>query len=40
MATDKQEHSVVHLELNGEHYYLGNVKALYKTYSKSKMLSP
>lgn len=28
MATDKQERSVVHLELNSEHYYFGSVKAL------------
>ena len=28
MATDKQERTVVHLELNAEHYYFGSVKAL------------
>ena len=25
---DKQERAVVHLEMNGEHYYFGNLKSL------------
>lgn len=37
MATDKQERSVVHLELNGEHYYFGSVKALCDNFSKEQI---
>ena len=34
MATDKQERSVIHLELNAEHYYFGSVKALCDNFGK------
>ena len=34
MENKKQERSVVHLELNGQHYYYGNLKALCDNWSK------
>lgn len=34
---DKQERSVVHLEINGEHYYYGNLKALTDNWNKEKI---
>ena len=37
MATDKQERSVVHLELNAEHYYFGSVKALCDNFGKEQI---
>ena len=36
MATAKQERSVIHLELNAEHYYFGSVKALCDHFGKDK----
>lgn len=30
----KQERTVVHLELNGQHFYYGNLKALCDSWSK------
>jgi hypothetical protein len=37
MMTDKQEHTVVHLELNAEHYYFGSVKALCDNFGKEQI---
>ena len=37
MATAKQERSVIHLELNAEHYYFGSVKALCDHFGKDKI---
>ena len=37
MATDKQERSVIHLELNAEHYYFGSVKALCDNFGKEQI---
>ena len=37
MATDKQERTVVHLELNAEHYYFGSVKALCDNFGKEQI---
>lgn len=34
---DKQERSVVHLEINDEHYYYGNLKALTDNWDKEKI---
>ena len=34
---DKQERSVVHLEINDEHYYYGNLKALTDNWDKDKI---
>ena len=34
MATDKQERSVIHLELDGQHHYFGCVKALCDNFGK------
>lgn len=31
---DKQERTIVHLELNGKHYYYGNLKALCDNWDK------
>ena len=31
---EKQERAVVHLEMNGQHYYFGNLKALTDTFGK------
>lgn len=33
----KQERSVIHLELNGEHYYYGNLKALCDNWNKDDL---
>lgn len=37
MVTDKQERTVVHLELNAEHYYFGSVKALCDNFGKEQI---
>ena len=37
MAIEKQERSVIHLELNAEHYYFGSVKALCDNFSKEQI---
>ena len=37
MTADKQERSVVHLELNAEHYYFGSVKALCDNFGKEQI---
>lgn len=34
---DKQERTVVHLEINGEHYYYGNLKALTDIWDKERI---
>lgn len=34
---DKQERTVVHLELAGNHYYYGNLKALCEHWDKDKI---
>lgn len=33
----KQERTVIHLELNGRHYYYGNLKALTDAWSKDDL---
>ena len=33
----KQERMVVHLEINGEHFYYGNLKALCEHWSKDAL---
>ena len=37
MEANKQERTVIHLELNGEHYYFGSVKALCDNFSKEQI---
>ena len=37
MEEKKQERTVVHLELNGQHYYYGNLKALCEHWSKENI---
>lgn len=37
MATNKQERSVIHLELDGQHHYFGSVKALCDNYGKEQI---
>lgn len=34
---DKQERNVVHLELNGQHYYYGNIKALTDNWDRDTL---
>ncbi len=34
---EKQERAVVHLELNGNHYYYGNLKALTDAWDKETL---
>lgn len=34
---EKQERTVIHLELNGLHYYFGSLKALVVEFSKEKI---
>lgn len=34
---DKQERTVVHLEIAGKHYYYGNLKALTDDFPKEKI---
>ena len=33
----KQERAIVHLELDGKHYYYGNLKALCDNWGKDKI---
>ena len=37
MATDKQERTVIHLELGAEHHYFGSVKALCDHFGKEQI---
>lgn len=37
MADKKQERAVVHLEMDGKHYYYGNLKALCDNWSKDEI---
>lgn len=37
MEVNKQERSVIHLELNGEHHYFGSVKALCDNFGKEQI---
>lgn len=37
MEVSKQERSVIHLELNGEHHYFGSVKALCDNFGKEQI---
>lgn len=34
---EKQERTVVHLEIDGQHYYYGNLKALCDNWSKETL---
>ena len=36
-SESKQERSVIHLEINGEHYYYGNLKALCDNWNKDDL---
>ena len=37
MATDKQELTVIHLELGAEHLYFGSIKALCDHFGKKQL---
>ena len=37
MAIDKQERTVIHLELDGQHHYFGSVKALCDHFGKEQI---
>lgn len=37
MDKEKQERTVLHLELNGEHHYFGSVKALCDNFRKEEI---
>ena len=37
MEANKQERSVIHLEIDGEHHYFGSVKALCDHFGKEKI---
>jgi len=37
MAADKQERTVIHLELCAEHHYFGSIKALCDHFGKEKI---
>lgn len=37
MADKKQERNVVHLEMDGKHYYYGNLKALCDNWTKDDL---
>ena len=37
MATDKQERTVIHLELGAEHHYFGSIKALRDHFGKEQI---
>ena len=37
MATDKQERTVIHLELGAEHHYFGSIKALCDHFGKEQI---
>lgn len=34
---DKQERTVIHVEVNGEHYYFGSLAAIYETFDSSTL---
>ena len=37
MEANKQERSVIHLEIDGQHHYFGSVKALCDNFSKEQI---
>ena len=37
MEANKQERTVIHLELDGEHFYFGSVKALCDNFGKERI---
>ena len=37
MAIDKQERTVIHLEIEGQHHYFGSVKALCDHFGKEQI---
>ena len=37
MTIEKQERNIIHLELEGKHYYFGSVKALCDHFSKEQI---
>lgn len=37
MVSEKQERTVVHLEIDGKHFYFGSVKALCDNFSKEQI---
>ena len=37
MATEKQERTVIHLELSAEHHYFGSIKALCDHFGKEQI---
>ena len=37
MAADKQERTVIHLELGAEHHYFGSIKALCDHFGKEQI---
>ena len=37
MATEKQERTVIHLELGAEHHYFGSIKALCDHFGKEQI---
>ena len=37
MATDKQERTIIHLELGAEHHYFGSIKALCDHFGKEQI---
>lgn len=37
IINDKQERTVIHLEINGEHHYFGNLKALTDNFNKEQL---
>lgn len=37
MKDGKQERTVIHLEMDGRHYYYGNLKALFDNWSREAL---
>ena len=37
MATEKQERTVIHLEIEGQHHYFGSVKSLCDHFGKEQI---
>ena len=37
MVTEKQERTVIHLEIDAEHHYYGSVRVLYNHFGKEKI---
>ena len=37
MKKEKQERTVVHVEIGGEHYYFGSVAAVFEKFSKDEI---